>query len=124
MIVMRPIAEPAVLDDLDAGRFGGAARGVRGYVVMEGARYHGHALFRVLQGVTEVLECRLDETPLVDGAVRACVAAGEHAGARYFRVRCEDRALAQWYQVFCGRHSQPVANGVLLGSCAAEKQKG
>lgn len=105
MIAMRPIEEPDVLALLNDGRFEGA---VRGYVVMEGPQYHGHMLYRVEDGVTEVLECGVDETPLVDGAVRACIAAGQNAGADSFGVRQEDPKLAEWFRVFCKNISVPV----------------
>ncbi len=125
MIVMRPIEEAAVLDELDAGRFGGAAGGLQGYVVMEGPRYHGHALYRVEDGVTTLLECALDETPLVDGAARACVAAGENAGARAFTVRAGDAALAGWLRICChgntGNVPDLVPNDVLFAGCAGKK---
>lgn len=117
MVVMRPIEEPAVLDELDAGRFGGAKGGLRGYVVMEGPVYHGYALFRVADGVTAVLDCGLNEKPLVDGAVRACVAAGENAGAARFCVDTRSEALAEWLRVFCPGRTQPVENSVLFGGC-------
>ncbi len=122
MVVMRPIDEPAVLDELDAGRFGGAASGLRGYVVMEGPAYHGWALFRVEAGTTQVLACCLDEKPLVDGAVRACVAAGENAGAVRFSICTDDALLAEWLRVFCPGRTQPVENSVLLGGCAASQR--
>lgn len=125
MIAMRPIEEAAVLDELDAGRFGGAAGGLRGYVVMEGPRYHGHALYRVEGDVTTLLECAVDQTPLVDGAARACVAAGENAGARAFAVREKDAALARWLQMCCHGNTEimrnPVPNDVVFACCGGKK---
>ena len=114
MIAMRPIDEPDVLALLNGGRFPGE---VQGYVVMEGPRYHGHMLYRVAQGVTEVLECGVDEKPLVDGAVRACIAAGQNAGADRFRVRMEDAGLAEWFRVFCKDVPAPVPVSHLFTAC-------
>ncbi len=114
MIAMRPIDEPDVLDLLNDGRFAGE---VRGYVVMEGPQYHGHMLYRVEAGVTEVLECGVDETPLVDGAVRACIAAGQNAGAGCFQVRTEDPKLAEWFRIFCKNAPVPVPVTQIFTPC-------
>ena len=90
MIAMRPIREYDVIDLLNNGRFEGE---VEGYVVMDGPKYLGHMLYRVDGAVTQVLECGVEEKMFVDGAVRACVAAGENAGATSFRVNGEDESL-------------------------------
>lgn len=90
MIAMRPIREYDVIDLLNNGRFEGE---VEGYVVMDGPKYLGHMLYRVDGAVTQVLECGVEEKMFVDGAVRACVAAGENAGATSFRVNGEDKSL-------------------------------
>ena len=95
MIAMRPIREYDVIDLLNNGRFEGE---VEGYVVMDGPKYLGHMLYRVDGAVTQVLECGVEEKMFVDGAVRACVAAGENAGATSFRggrkaCRMEERFL-------------------------------
>ena len=79
MIAMRPIREYDVIDLLNNGRFEGE---VEGYVVMDGPKYLGHMLYRVDGAVTQVLECGVEEKMFVDGAVRACVAAGENAGTK------------------------------------------
>lgn len=114
MIAMRPIDEPDVLALLNAGRFEGD---VCGYVVMEGPVYHGHMLYRVAEGVTEVLECGVDEKPLIDGAVRACIAAGDHVGADRFCVRGEDEKLAEWARVFCSGVPMPVPVAHIFTKC-------
>ncbi len=88
MIAMRPIREYDVIELLNAGRFSGD---VEGYVVMNGPEYLGHMLYRVDGAVTRVLECGVENTALIDGAVRACVAAGEHAGASAFAVKARPR---------------------------------
>ena len=49
MIAMRPIDQPAVLDEINAGRFSGP---VEGYVVMDGPQYLGNFLYKVENGVT------------------------------------------------------------------------
>ena len=90
MIAMRPIREYDVIDLLNNGRFEGE---VEGYVVMDGPKYLGHMLYRVDGAVTQVLECGVEEKMFVDGAVRACVAAGENVGATSFRVNGEDESL-------------------------------
>ena len=73
MIVMRPIQEPLVLEEINQGRFSGE---VEGYVVMDGPDYKGSFLYKVENGVTWVLDEQLTDPSLIDGAVRAAVAAG------------------------------------------------
>ena len=103
MIAMRPIREYDVIDLLNNGRFEGE---VEGYVVMDGPKYLGHMLYRVDGAVTQVLECGVEEKMFVDGAVRACVAAGENAGATSFRVNGEDEKLERFLPGSVGRCSQ------------------
>ncbi|MBD5103083.1 MAG: hypothetical protein HDT27_10455 [Subdoligranulum sp.] len=116
MIAMRPIREYDVIDLLNAGRFPGD---VEGYIVMNGPEYLGHMLYRVDGAVTRVLDCDVENTALVDGAVRACVAAGEHAGASAFEVEAADARLAEWRRVFFGGEPEtPIPNEKLFGGCA------
>lgn len=96
MIAMRPIREYDVIDLLNNGRFEGE---VEGYVVMDGPKYLGHMLYRV------------------DGAVRACVAAGENAGATSFRVNGEDEKLAEWKNVFFPEAQGDVPNSSIFHTC-------
>lgn len=114
MIAMRPIREYDVLALLNGGRF---PDDTEGYVVMDGPSYLGHMLYRVDGGVTFVLECGVEQPPLIDGAVRACVAAGQNAGAQAFCVNGADARLAQWQAVFAPGAAQPVPNGTLFGGC-------
>lgn len=104
MIAMRPILEQDVLDLLNDGRFDGE---VEGYVVMDGPNYLGHMLYRIDGDFIDVLDCGVQESALVDGGVRACVAAGENAGCCEFTVNMEDAALARWYRVFFPHSVQP-----------------
>ena len=90
MIAMRPIREYDVIDLLNKGRFEGE---VEGYVVMDGPKYLGHMLYRVDGAVTQVLECGVEEKMFVDGAVRACVAAGENAGDGGLHILIDHRAV-------------------------------
>ena len=90
MIAMRPIREYDVIDLLNNGRFEGE---VEGYVVMDGSKYLGHMLYRVDGAVTQVLECGVEEKMFVDGAVRACVAAGENAGDGGLHILIDHRAV-------------------------------
>lgn len=116
MIAMRPIREYDVIDLLNAGRFAGD---IEGYIVMNGPEYLGHMLYRVDGAVTRVLDCGVENTALVDGAVRACVAAGEHAGASAFEVELSDARLAEWRGVFFGDAPKtPIPNERLFGGCA------
>ena len=114
MIVMRPIREDAVLDSLNAERFSGE---IEGYVVMDGAEYHGHMLYKVENDCTQVLECGVENTALIDGAVRACVAAGENAGATRFYVNPDDEKLARWAGIFCKSDKNPVSNDRIFHQC-------
>ncbi len=120
MIAMRPIREYDVIDLLNAGRFQGE---VEGYIVMNGPEYLGHMLYRVDGAVTRVLDCGVENTALIDGAVRACVAAGERAGASSFEVEASDARLAQWRGVFfSGMSDAPIPNERLFGGCAGETE--
>ena len=114
MIAMRPILEPDVLELLNDGRFDGD---IEGYVVMDGPNYLGHMLYRIDGDFVDVLDCGLQESALVDGGVRACVAAGENAGCSEFTVNMQDAALARWYEVFFPHSMQPVAIKALFSGC-------
>ena len=114
MIVMRPIAEQMVLDTINQGRFEGE---LEGYVVMDEALYMGHMLYRVQGEITTVLACSLVNTALVDGGVRACIAAGENAGATSFALNMEDAALEKWHNVFFKNQPLPIQNEKLFGQC-------
>lgn len=114
MIRMQPIEEPLVLESLDDGRFGGP---LRGYVIMNGPEYLGHCLFRVRQGCTWVLEAVLKDPSLLDGAVRAAVAAGENAGAERFCVNEEQPELRRWKQAMFPVLEMPIENGRLFHLC-------
>jgi hypothetical protein len=111
---MKPVLEQAVIDSLAQGRFDGE---LDGYVIMDGPSYLGHALYRVSEGVTWVLECSTAQNQLVDGAVRACVAAGENAGATAFALNEEDAALKKWREVFFKQEEQPIPNSKLFQKC-------
>lgn len=121
MIVMRPIAEPAVVEDLNRGRFAAP----EGYVVMDGPNYLGYGLFAVEGDVVQVLDCGgpVTETAnggVLDGLVRACAAAGQDRGATSFCVNTDNAALAHWWQVFCPGKTPPLALDEFFGGCAHE----
>lgn len=105
MLAMRPIDEPDVIDLLNDGRFEGD---VEGYIMMEGPTYLGHALFKVEDGVTTVLDSGVDNEQQLDGIVRACIASGENRGAQKFWVNREHPPLARWWQVFCKEFDAPA----------------
>ena len=84
---------------------------------MDGPKYLGHMLYRVDGAVTQVLECGVEEKMFVDGAVRACVAAGENVGATSFRVNGEDEKLAEWKNVFFPEAQGDVPNGSIFHTC-------
>ncbi len=95
MIAMKPIAEPQLLDELAAGRFDGP---VEGYVVMEGPKYHGYALYKIDGALVTVLDCNVEDLFFLDGAVRACISAGEFRGAQRFAVHTACEPLVAWWQ--------------------------
>lgn len=111
---MRPILEQDVIDLLNNGRFD---EDIDGYVIMNGPEYLGYALYRVDGECTSVLACETQSNALVDGAVRACVAAGENAGAARFRVNREDAALDAWARVFLHGAKETVENAELFHHC-------
>ena len=114
MIAMRPILEQDVIDLLNNGRF---ADDVDGYVLMDGPEYLGYALYRVEGGCTMVLACETKTNALVDGAVRACVAAGENAGASSFCINRSDPALDEWASVFVHGAQSVTPNSELFRHC-------
>ena len=114
MIAMRPIREYDVIDLLNNGRFEGD---LEGYVVMYGPAYLGHMLYRVDGDVTSVLDCGVEKTMFIDGAVRACIAAGENAGASSFCVNEADEKLAEWKSVFFKAEKMPVLNAKIFHTC-------
>ena len=113
MIRMFPVEEPAVLDSLNQGRFSGD---LRGYVILDGPDYRGHCLFAVEPGLTRVLEVQVTDPSLLDGAVRAAVAAGENAGASAFTVSGQPE-LAHWRQVWFKGCPDPIPNDRLFHLC-------
>lgn len=98
MLAMHPIKEPDVVVLLNDNRFEGE---VEGYIMMDGPTYLGHALFKVKEGVTTVLDSAIEEDPQLDGIVRACIASGENRGAKQFAVNRQHPPLARWWNVFC-----------------------
>lgn len=114
MISMHLIDEPDVLYLLNDGRF---PEDMQGYVVMDGPQYLGHALFRVENEVTYVLETKLTNHMVLDGAVRACIAAGENQGATHFSIAQTDEELKKWQQVFCKDAPMPAENTLIFKPC-------
>ncbi len=114
MIIMRPIDEPLVLESLNASRFG---QNVRGYVIMDSENYMGHALFSVSGKTVNVCECIVNSNALVDGAVRACIAAGENASAEFFTVNTKEENLNKWHEIFCKSDKNPQIIADFLQNC-------
>lgn len=114
MLTMRPIDEPDVIQLLNDNRFGGS---VNGYVMMEGPVYLGHALFCVKEKTVTLLDTDIKDPLHVDGIARACIAAGQHRGARAFAVNEADPALAKWWQAYGNAGTAPVAIDQLFHSC-------
>lgn len=114
MLAMRPIDEPDVIALLNDGRFDGD---VEGYIIMEGEAYLGHALFKVEDGVTTVLDSGVEESQNLDGVIRACVAAGENRGAKHFAVNQAHPPLAHWWGVFCKGLEGPAPTSQIFNLC-------
>lgn len=114
MIAMRPILEQDVIDLLNDGRFEGE---LDGYVVMEGSNYLGYILYRLEKPVVRVLDCGVENTACIDGAVRACVAAGQNAGCTCFSIREEDERLCKWRSIFCKGEPDPVPIDKIFSLC-------
>lgn len=113
MIAMRPIKEPDVINSINNGRF---SEELFGYVVMDGPSYLGHILYSINKETTIVLDANLDNNMLVDGAVRACVAAGEFKGAKSFAIQSDCKCLIDWRNVFC-KTENPLPNEKLFTQC-------
>ncbi|MFV0353187.1 MAG: hypothetical protein ACK5JF_12905 [Oscillospiraceae bacterium] len=114
MLAMRPIDEPDVIDLLNDGRFEGD---IEGYIMMDGPTYLGHALFKVENGVTTVLDSSIQDHQQLDGIVRACIAAGDNREAKLFLVNKQQANLAKWWDVFCKEKEGPVETGHLFTFC-------
>lgn len=114
MLAMRPIDEPDVVALLNDGRFEGA---IEGYIMMEGPVYLGHALFKVEDGVTTVLDSGVEASPNLDGIVRACIAAGDNRGAKSFSVNKAHPPLEKWWDVFCKGLEGPVSVDHIFNLC-------
>ena len=94
MIAMRPIDQPAVLDEINAGRFSGP---VEGYVVMDGPQYLGNFLYKVENGVTWVLDEQLADPSLC--------------------INPDSPRLAYWKQVMFKNGPDILENKKLFHSC-------
>lgn len=117
MVIFHKVDEQDVIDDLNKNRFEGD---VKAYVVMDGAQYIGHALYRVSGEVADVLECQVTENAFVDGAVRACAAAAENVGTKRFTLNENDAALAKWRSVFCKNDGIEIENEKIFNKCAGK----
>lgn len=105
MLAMHLIDEPDVISLLNNNRFDGD---IEGYILMDGPTYLGHALFKVEDGVTTVLDSGVENEAQLDGIIRACVASGENRFAEKFRVNQNHPPLAKWWQVFCKGLGEPA----------------
>lgn len=114
MLAMRPIDEPDVLALLNRRRFEGE---VEGYIMMDGPEYIGYALFKVQDDVTTVLDSDVTPEPLLDGIVRACIAAGESRGVQQFSVNTQHPPLVRWWQVFCADYEATAPVDHLFTFC-------
>ncbi len=118
MLVMHLVNEPEVVESLNRGRFAQPL----GYVVMDDENYLGYGLFAVEGKAVRVLDCGGPlageaQGGVLDGLVRACVAAGQERGAARFEVNGQNEALARWWQCFCPGKTPPLAIGVLFSGC-------
>lgn len=114
MLSILPIDEYDVILSLNQGRF---EEPLEGYIMMDGAAYKGHALFRVQDGVTTVLEAGVEDALLMDGIVRACIAAGENRGAGHFLVNREQQNLADWWDRYCAEAPAPAPTSTIFSAC-------
>ena len=114
MIAMRPILEQDVIDLLNDGRFEGE---LDGYVVMEGPEYLGYILYRLEKPLVRILDCGVENTACIDGAVRACIAAGQNAGCSCFAVNQGDGRLSKWHSIFCKGSSETVPIDKIFSLC-------
>ncbi len=114
MVIFHKVDEQEVTDELNNNRFDGD---VRAYIVMDGAQYIGHALYRIRGEVADILECSVTENAFVDGAVRSCAAAGENAGTKRFTLNESDAALKKWREVFCKTDGYEIENEKIFNKC-------
>lgn len=84
----------------------------------DGPAYLGHALYKVENDITLVLDVALESNPLIDGAARAAVAAGEQCGrAQLCCEHAKSARLAEWAAVFCKNEDLPYSNEKLFHEC-------
>ncbi len=89
------IAEPAVLEELNAGRFEGD---VSGCVVMENEHYRGHVLFSRNGACAHILDSTVSGDDALSLALRACLAKCLRLGAVHFDVNMQNDALRMFWQ--------------------------
>ncbi len=114
MLAIQPIREPDVTALLNAGRFEGE---IEGYVVMEDERYHGYALYRLEGERADLLDSGIEDAAILDGALRACLAACENRGASRFCANMGHPPLAAWWQRHCTGQASPMPIAALWGAC-------
>ena len=114
MLSMQPINEQDVIALINDDRFTGD---VEGYVMTNSGEYLGHALFKVEDNVTFVLDSGVEEMVMLDGIVRACIASGENRGAKDFKVNKEHPPLAKWWDIYCKNFDETAPTDHLFTFC-------
>ncbi len=114
MLAMLPIKEPEVVESLNQGRYQG---NIQGFVVMNGPSYLGYALYKLEDTVTTVLESDVSDPPLLDGLIRACIAAGDNRGVKNFAVNTRQKELKTWWEGTCKDKESPVSVEHIFSYC-------
>lgn len=115
MISIKPIAHEEVLNELGA-QYGA---GLEGVIASDGVKTLGYCLYKIENACTVLYYATGEDAAMLDGVVRAAVAAGERAGAAFFSCRSGGEELNTWFsKLFPNAGQMPLENDELFGGCA------
>ena len=114
MITIKPITEEAILEIFNKGRFDGD---VEGMIASDGTGCIGHCLYRIDGGMVRMLDAQVRDPSLLDGVIRAGLAAAQSAGATGFWVEDNDLQMTRWREAFCKNASAPIDFDVIFHTC-------
>ena len=117
MITMKPILAQEVLDIFNQGRFAGELEGT---IVSDGSGCTGHCLWQLRGTTAYILQARTQDPALLDGVIRASLAAAQDAGAAGFWVEDTSDELSAWRRRFCAGQAAPIPFEAVFHTCCAD----
>lgn len=118
MVTMKPILDQEILDIFNRGRFSGELEGT---ILSDGRGCAGHCLWQMQGSTAVILQAETDDPALLDGIMRASLAAAENAGAAGFWVEDDGGALSAWRQRFAAGYAAPIPFSVIFHTCCQER---